>query len=177
MDSAAFLTGHTSRLERGERVRAQGEGTEQHTAKHSFTAGIRAAIFFSAGRNLLVLKCSSSASPNVHKYDASVLQRANVREVFWAEVKARTVPFLRGFPLFRRWAEVEMPMGARKRQRASRSPAVPSARTRAKPKGGRRYGRKEALGKSPSFPHPAQSLCWFPRAERQLNPTASKCKR
>lgn len=27
-----------------------------------------------------------------------MLQRANVREIFWAEVKARIVPFLRGFP-------------------------------------------------------------------------------
>ena len=54
-------------------------------------------IFFSARRNPSVLKCSSSASPNVHKYITSTSRRADITEIFWAEVEARTVPFLRGF--------------------------------------------------------------------------------
>lgn len=80
--------------------------------------------------------------------------------------------FLRGFPAV---LQVEMPVGARKRQRASPSPAGPQAfEPDASPKGGRGYGKKEVLGKSLYFHHEDESIRCFPTLEQPAEPHSFK---
>lgn len=107
----------------------------------------------------------------VHHPTSTNTTRANIREIFWAEVKARTVPFLRGVP-----APPQLGRGGDAGEGKDRQPASPSpAGSRAlnpdpSPKAGRRHGRKEALGKSPCSHHQDESLRCFPTAEQPAEP-------
>lgn len=137
--SASFLR-DTHRSWQWVRHRNKGQSNTQPNINTPKELGLQ----FSSGRTPSVLKYSFSTSPHAHKYNTSMLQWANIREIFWAEVKARTVLFLHGFP-----AVVQVGRGGDvyvgKEVSVSLYQVLKPASS---PKEGRRNGMKEALGKS-----------------------------